>query len=314
MDNPAKRGAPRSSLACLPCRSRHLKCDGTRPVCQRCSDANAAQGCNYAKSRRGGLDRAALAERRKRLAAAEKSDGGQPVSITKPVTPAPVMIDYDSGFVNNKPSSTDSGLGSPIDYVAEVRCIEDDCLVESYYRNFHKFHPLVLPRRCLTRLYRDPQRQHILKPLIDVLRLFGYIYSVKQWPAEAGNIIEESLSQAPSQNPFIVQCRLLYSIALFWYDDKESSARQKKAACDMAMALGMHHREFALEHGEGDPILAESWRRTWWWNYIIEAYFLGTLGTLEFAVLDVEASVDLPCQEHEYESGVSVSPWCYNNG
>ena len=38
--------ATRSSLACLPCRSRHLKCDGKRPHCARCSEVG--KQCGYA--------------------------------------------------------------------------------------------------------------------------------------------------------------------------------------------------------------------------------------------------------------------------
>lgn len=311
MADSAKRGASRSSLACLPCRSRHLKCDGNKPICRRCTESDAAQECSYAKSRRGGLDRAALAERRKRLTGgAEKPDRDQDVNynVNAPLPPETFNVDF-SGSANGA-SSTNSNSSSPINFLAEVQSIEGDLLVESYYRNFHKFHPLVPPQRCLARLYQDPERQAVLKPLIAVLRLIGHIYSAKQWPAQADQVVETYLSQAPPQNPFIVQCRLLYSIALFWYDDKIGSAKQKTTAGQLSVDLGMHRREYALEHGEGDAVLAESWRRTWWWNYIIEAYYLGTLGTLEFAVLRIEASVDLPCEEDEYESGVSVFLRC----
>lgn len=308
MADAAKRGASRSSLACLPCRSRHLKCDGTKPVCNRCSGSDTANECNYAKSRRGGLDRAALAERRNRLKATEKSlcDGG-PVSYNVPPPTAPVNLFNDPSFENQTYSTTSTSTSSsPVNFLAEPQSIEGDSLVESYYRNFHKFHPLVPPLRTLAQLYQLPNRQHVLKPLIAVLRLIGHIYTVKQWPAQADEVIEAYLSQAPTQHPFVVQCRLLYSVALFWYDDKLGSAKQKTTAGQMAVSLGMHQQDYAVKHGEGDAVLAECWRRTWWWSYIIEAYYLGTLGALEFAVLGIEATVDLPCEEHQYESGVSV--------
>jgi hypothetical protein len=41
--------------------------------------------------------------------------------------------------------------------------------------------------------------------------------------------------------------------------------------------------------------------------YIVCGYFAGTLGTLDFAILDVETTVELPCEEAEYEMGVSTA-------
>lgn len=40
-----------SSLACIPCRHRHLKCDAAMPVCTRCQ--NMETQCTYVRSRRG---------------------------------------------------------------------------------------------------------------------------------------------------------------------------------------------------------------------------------------------------------------------
>lgn len=40
-----------SSLACVPCRRRHLKCDARMPVCSRCLASNI--DCGYVRSRRG---------------------------------------------------------------------------------------------------------------------------------------------------------------------------------------------------------------------------------------------------------------------
>lgn len=72
-----------------------------------------------------------------------------------------------------------------------------------------------------------------------------------------------------------------------------------------SLDTGLYQREFATAQGEGDPVLQESWRRTWWMVYITDGYYAGTLGTSELSVVDVEATVDLPCHESEYESGVS---------
>lgn len=102
----------------------------------------------------------------------------------------------------------------------------------------------------------------------------------------------------------MVQCRALYSIALFWYGHTAESEREMDIATRLALDLGMFRREFATENAAGDPLLKECWRRTWWTLYIVDAYYAGTLGRKHLAVLGVETTVDLPCEESEYELGV----------
>jgi hypothetical protein len=37
---------------------------------------------------------------------------------------------------------------------------------------------------------------------------------------------------------------------------------------------------------------------------IVDTYYVGTLKTMQFRVLDIKATVELPCEESEYELGV----------
>ncbi|KAI4596382.1 hypothetical protein KJ359_005512 [Pestalotiopsis sp. 9143b] len=80
------------------------------------------------------------------------------------------------------------------------------------------------------------------------------------------------------------------------------------SAVQLALDLGMHRQDFAVARSGGDPILAESWRRTWWWVDIIDAYYVGTLGNRDFAVVNIDATVDLPCSESSYERGEIPEP------
>ena len=314
--------ATRSSLACLPCRSRHLKCDGKRPCCARC--AESAQECNYARSRRGGLDRAALAERRKRLAGVEETSSIAIMNRNsspqgKGIIGAQGELDLTSQFMGanfandggllddfalgNSTSNTNSP-GSTTPCQVQMSNIENDPLIDSYYKDFHYFHPLLLPRRHMIRHYQDPNRQLSLRSLIAAMRLIGYIYNFREWSILLKDHVENCLAQALPSDPVIVQARLLYSIALFWYDHKKQSKVEIDSAIRLALELQIHREEFALQHGADDPVVRESWRRTWWMLYMIDAYYAGTLGTMEFQVLDVDATVGLPCEEQEYESGV----------
>ncbi|KAJ0417952.1 hypothetical protein BJY00DRAFT_288693 [Aspergillus carlsbadensis] len=321
MTTPTKNSkVTRSSLACLPCRSRHLKCDGKRPCCSRC--AEAAQECSYTRSRRGGLDRAALAERRKRLAGAASGNGSETaVAVAEDwayngVSAAPADLGLSADFVDTgfggggllDGINIDDSSRSPASVHIHMASIEHDALIDSYYKNFHRFHPFVLPRRHMTRHYQDPSRQLSLQPLIAAMRLIGHIYARREWSTELKDHIETCCAQASPVDPVIIQARLLHSIALFWYDQKNQARIGCDSAIQLSFNLQLSREEFAVQYGGGDPVLAESWRRTWWMLYIVDAYYAGTLGTMEMRAVDVDATVKLPCEEDEYESGVIPEP------
>ncbi|KAL9949995.1 hypothetical protein ACHAO3_000257 [Verticillium nonalfalfae] len=229
----AGKRASRSSLACLPCRSRHLKCDGRRPQCTRCT--NTQETCTYAQSRRGGLDRtalAAVAERRKQGAAAQEAAHGP---LLSPVYSDDIQSSIPTTLCHDNLAQDSGRLASTVT-IAAVAPLDIDCdvaqdrLVSLYYANFHRLHPFVPPQKCLVQLCSDAASMSTWKPLVAALRLVGHIY-------------------------------------------------------------------------DGDPVLEESWRRTWWMLYVLDAYYAGTLGRVDFSLQDAEATVDLPCHESEYESG-----------
>jgi hypothetical protein len=322
---PQARGATRSSLACLPCRSRHLKCDATRPQCNRCLEV--ARQCQYAPSRRGGLDRAALAERRRRLAlvgsaaapysaqdSTQAPTGGTTVIVQQQDQgPASLELelsdlpdDFDVPDMSNVNKDTPA-LEPTTTLRMRVEDVETDPLVASYYKHFYKFHPFILPRKALIRIHKHMAKEEVdLTPLIPVMRLVGHIYSAQELSQQLKDHAEIHIAQAPPNNPVLVQCRLLYSIALFWNNFKTEANREIRNAVKLAVDLNMFRQEFASDRGAGDPVLMECWRRTWWMLYIVDAYYAGTLGTMNFAVSDIDATVDLPCEEHEYESEVSI--------
>ncbi|OOQ90460.1 C6 zinc finger domain protein [Penicillium brasilianum] len=199
-------------------------------------------------------------------------------------------------------SSSTAVNQSPIDDV------EADCLVDSYYRNFHNFHPFLLPQKHFVRLYRDPRRKSQFKPLIAFMRFIGDIYASSNWSTELKDYAEACLTQAPPTDPILVQCRLLYSIALFWNDNKTDAIHHMDNAIRLALDLQMYQKDFPTKHGADDVILMECWRRTWWMLYIVNTYYAGTLASIRTGLSDVEATVGLPCEESDYESGRIPEP------
>ncbi|RDW57384.1 hypothetical protein BP5796_12834 [Coleophoma crateriformis] len=312
------RAIPRSSLACLPCRSQRRKCDGIRPHCSRC--AEAAVQCHYSASRRGGLDRAALAERRKQLAAvAGGSSTTDPASSSSPSvasragtqpqdhdqTDRFAEVNIEHGYSSHVASS--SGVSSASLNTSSCT-VEFDSLVDSYYQNFHRFHPLLVPSPHLSRLFQNPSQQPSITPLIAVLRFIGHLSSGGEWSTPLKDSVEACFAEASQTDPFMVQCRLLFSIALFWCGNTTDSQREIDAAVRLALHLEMFRREFATERGDGDAVLTESWRRTWWMLFVIDGYYAGTLGTMKSSFAGIEATMELPCEELEFESGEIPKP------
>jgi hypothetical protein len=101
---------------------------------------------------------------------------------------------------------------------------------------------------------------------------------------------------------------MLYSIALYWSDRKAEALYQIDNAIRLAIDLQMYQKEFPLMNGGADSILRECWRRTWWMLYIVDTYYSGTLGSMRADLADIKATVELPCEELEFESGVRSTP------
>ncbi|OAP65227.1 hypothetical protein AYL99_01199 [Fonsecaea erecta] len=297
-----KATVKRVSLACVACRGAHVKCNGKRP-CERCSLEGTE--CLYAPSRRGGLNRAALVARRNLVVAvpsttfaptenASASSGGDPRK-TRDYLPTE---EWNGQHL-------DDTLGSHVASPAK------DPLIHLYYRHFHKFHPLAVPLAHLERLLIAGTTKLDFHPLLALMRYIGSLYSrsvnSNELKAIAADAILEQLSQTPP-SPVMAQCYLLQSISLHWCDERERAQDSMDTAIRIALRLSMNQADFALTHGEGDPVIEESWRRTWWQIYIIDAHYAAIRHAMTFPTSDVDTTMELPCEEEQYESGIIPTP------
>lgn len=219
----------------------------------------------------------------------------------------PVDVRHESDMVDIDHGDSSTDCVPRAESTVRLGNIESDPLIDSYYKNFHICHPFVFPRKHLTRLYQDPTSQHGFAPLVAALRFMGNIYNSREWSIPLKDDIETSLSTLSPSDPIQVQCRILYSVALFWYDYKAEAKSQMDRAAQLAIDLQMFRPEFAASQGADDQVQRESWRRTWWMLYILDAYYAGTLGTMNFRVMNIDVTAELPCDEADYESGVSIN-------
>lgn len=281
----------RVSLACVPCRAKHIRCDAVLPTCSRCR-AEEKQ-CVYLKSRRGGRRRPRTLHQ-----SASNTELDSIAETRSNLSTVDATLDYHSTEIDR--SDSESGvraqLGGPI--------VEQ--LVSLYYSFFHAAHPCVLPQCALKRYLVEDHEA--LQPLSAVIQYIGSIYapSISSAPLKlkAQQGLETIRLQDHVMTAYDVQAVLLYSIAVYWCDESEKGLELLDEAIHMALRLGMNQRVFAVECGRHDPILEESWRRTWWQIYITDAHIAGSTQTYPYRTSHVEMGVNLPCEEQNYESGV----------
>jgi hypothetical protein len=98
---------------------------------------------------------------------------------------------------------------------------------------------------------------------------------------------------------------MIFAIAQHNSDLKLEARITLDAAIAIALELGINSRDFAKQYGEGNPVLEESWRRTYYFLHLTDQHFSVVINSPMFAMRDILNSVDLPCDDEYYELGVS---------
>ncbi|KAJ6118678.1 hypothetical protein N7471_013298 [Penicillium samsonianum] len=301
-------------LACLQCRHKHLKCDGRTPVCSRCEQARSP--CEYTKSRRG------------YKGPSKKRRANSPDYL--PMDPNPGMLDvpvdwtlqagfnYASNYAPTIPlpssASTSPGLhGLSTPIVPNARPISgpltpdsssavggDGYLLDIYYNYFHAAHPILPPHRLL---YRSVFPAY----LEQVMKFIGSHFT----PAASSDTYRPTVvAMVQEQNVSVekVQALLLLAIVLHSDNERGEAGVCLAAAVDSAFELGMHQGTFALVVSNGDPIRAESLRRTWWELFVIEGLMTALGVQREYRTNQVPLEVPLPCEERIYHDALPPPP------
>lgn len=145
--------------------------------------------------------------------------------------------------------------------------------------------------------------------LLLVLQWIGSFYA--PWvPSEPYHeaALKAVASPTLERTPFNVQSLMLFALAEFYCNHKSQARKRLETAVTLALELSMNERDFAHAYGEGDPVLEESWRRTYYMLYIVDQHFAIVTNTPFHALLAVPNNVDLPCDDEYYKCGV-----CYTN-
>jgi hypothetical protein len=299
---PSTRNGIRASLACVQCRSRHLRCDGGKPSCSRCKDDGSI--CSYMKSRRGGRKRTLPTPS---IPAPDEVPAQGAYSALQSAFPTPIT----NGAVGSHSSLASSQNSSPRSHFEpwedEGQQISER-LITLYYRFFHASHPCALPM-----IFLDPYRASNapgIELLTTVMQYIGSLYTPKvssePWRERAEVSVRSLL---PQSSLFEIQALILYAIAAQWTNYNEYSDTLLNLAIDRALSLGLYDASFATRHAEKQSVYAESCRRTWWQLYLADL----SMAAVErkpgnrLNTRTIACSVDLPCSESDYALGVSHS-------
>ncbi|GAP89716.1 putative C6 zinc finger domain-containing protein [Rosellinia necatrix] len=318
--------------ACLACRGKHLKCDGSTP-CSRCLTSSSE--CVYVASRRGykGPRKNSTANPNKRHASdSPPLPGGEscPMLLGAGTPMPPTIATFNPGRgVADGPISpfgttpltntlqlyrtpylnhTNGAMVSRNNNQVPARTISEQC-IDAFYFYFYPGHPVVLPKTHLTDLAKTRNLEHLLA----AMKWVGSLY-IEIGPARA-TYFEETmrLLYAPEtpKDGFLVQAMMIAIVGLDGCRQNEKARDILSDAERLAIEFTLYNRDYATKHGGGNPRLEESWRRTWWDLLVVDGMIAGVHRQTNFLLYDFTAGPELaglPCEEHEYTSGKIPRP------
>ncbi|KAH7095127.1 Quinolinate phosphoribosyl transferase [Paraphoma chrysanthemicola] len=177
-----------------------------------------------------------------------------------------------------------------------------DRLLELYYENFWPAFPLVLPFHFLRQ--RQMSENHGMDELLLVLQYVGSMYA--PWtPSEPyfKTALDALTSPILAHTPFNVQALMLLAIAQYHNNMKEEGHRRLHLAVSIALELRMNQKGFAQAYGESNPVLEESWRRTYYLLHVADQHLAIVSNSPIHTLGNVPNMVDLPCDDEYYEAG-----------
>lgn len=172
--------------------------------------------------------------------------------------------------------------------------------VQSFYYHFFSSHPFVVPQQHASDLAAQT-------PLLAAMAWIGSLYL--QIPdhirLDAYRIADQLVCASTKKDGFYVQARLLLALACEGNGDRCAALSHLAAARTTAHDIGMHRAAFA--EAAASPTQRESWRRTWWELFLIDAMMSWETPAHERDTIGADADAALPCEEVDYLSDVSNS-------
>jgi hypothetical protein len=174
-------------------------------------------------------------------------------------------------------------------------------LLDHFYSNCWNCFSWVLPKQAL--MTRVSSSAADLYFLVSALT---YLASLHDQTISSEELREAVCSQACGplpMTPYTIQALLVLSQVALGEDKFDLSSGWLDRAIQIGLDIGMQHKSFA--DAEADPVMAESYRRTWWSLYIYDCSRAVQQYRPTFSLFRLSSTTELPCEEWEYQSGVS---------
>lgn len=202
--------------------------------------------------------------------------------------------------------TTQNGFNWPQNMLySERHNVDAKHMFNLYYLHFHDGHPILLPRNYFAGHNRYWQYPNYLE---TIMQFIGSHFDGAAPTEEYRSLANQVLSDQIPKDGFKVQALLLFAISLHARDEQKLAKEIMDSTIDMALELGMHRKEFCIEHGEGCRSLQESWRRTWWELYAMDGMLAALHQLNSFKLFKIETNVPLPCEEAVFEAADVRTP------
>ena len=310
----AHRPAP---LACDECRRKHLKCDGSSPVCRRCVQEGLT--CIYTASRRGRARRSKRSSEVPTNHSANENDnnnvnndhvnnsnnsGNVEDSTTTINTADPVRSNLASPLVNNTLQSLESynlpslqSMTPATPYTWSLNTVDRERLIALFYTNFYPAHPFLVP----SSFYHAQQYPYYLDLMVCFV---GHHFTTPLADSLAfRNAIHSAMSSIDEQTPSRVQALVLYAITLHSLQQPKEAISCIPRAASIALQLGMNEPSFARTNAANSALVEESLRRTWWELYTVDVYISAIHRHPTCAAARTNPLPLLPCAQSMFDEG-----------
>ncbi|KAH6642953.1 hypothetical protein C7974DRAFT_409460 [Boeremia exigua] len=311
------------AVACVPCRSRHLKCDGG----VRCSRCRAdGVDCTYIKSRRGWKGKRKSKPEDQISPSAINGAQAPPIPISNGhmsngtiVAPHGQLSTPNSYYngdapIMSQPSPTSSlsvqSMPPPAapqqmnlngtQRLNKFGHLGPETAIQAFYHYFYASHPFCLPEARLLEVFNQRKA-----PLLEcAVQYLGSSYIAAIPTAMYKEALDRYIdSGSYARDGWSVQALTLYAIGLHANNEVPRASHIFAIAQDLTLEVGLNRMEYALLHGESNPQIEESWRRTWWGIYCANGMLCAVNPGVQFKLKDVLTDVPLPCENDQYFSG-----------
>lgn len=193
----------------------------------------------------------------------------------------------------SQPMPSSSGETIPVSPVdVNDRSGDEEYLIDLYYRYIHQAHPFILPQKFYNQ-NRSIFPIYLRKAMCFIASHYAAASVCSDQWREGDNIV---VGPEDPDNVFQIQALILTTLASYARFERDIGNTALYAAIDAASRIRLGFNNFALDH---EPLLRESWRRTWWELYTIAGLISLISGTNVRLIKSPQMTLPYACETYQ---------------